>query len=107
MPNGIHQHARDTELISFDRQGELPAATYVSTDTAVKAMELFGKHYRWDNPIRSIGVRGAETLERAVDAIRQRFGANNIQRCAMLQDWRLTGFIPKADHVIHPISFFR
>jgi len=91
-------------------------------------MELFREHYRWEKPIRSIGVRGAdlvtadslaqldifardkageEALERTVDGIRQRFGPYSVQRCALLQDRSLTGFNPKDDHVIHPVSFFR
>lgn len=121
-------HVRDTELFIFERQGKIPAPSFVSGDIAGKAMELFREHYRWDKPIRSIGVRGAdlvtagghvqldlfdrdktgaEALEKAVDAIRQRFGAYSLQRCALLQDRRLTGFNPKDDHVIQPVSYFR
>lgn len=121
-------HVRDTELFTFERQGKIPAPSFVSGDIAGKAMELFREHYRWDKPIRSIGVRGAdlitaaggiqldlfdrdpcdaEALERAIDGIRQRFGAYSVQRCALLQDQKLTGFNPKDDNVIHPVSFFR
>jgi DNA polymerase-4 len=119
---------RDKDLLSFERQGKLNGPTFVSNDIADKALELFVNNYRWDKPIRSLGVRGAdlvtadghiqldlfdrdktevEELERTVDIIRQRFGHYSIQRCNMLQDRQLTGFNPEADHVIHPISFFR
>ncbi len=119
---------RDAELFSFERQGKLAAPSCVSSDIAARAMGLFREHYGWEKPIRSIGVRGAElvtadsltqldlfaadtadreALERTVDGIRQRFGPYSVQRCAMLQDRALTGFNPKDDHVIHPISFFR
>ncbi|MDR7867144.1 MAG: DNA polymerase IV [Sporomusaceae bacterium] len=119
---------RDAELFSFERQGKLTAPTCVSSEIAARAMGLFREHYGWEKPIRSIGVRGAElvtadsltqldlfaadaadreALERTVDGIRQRFGPYSVQRCAMLQDRALTGFNPKDDHVIHPISFFR
>ncbi|MDR3563881.1 MAG: DNA polymerase IV [Negativicutes bacterium] len=119
---------RDVELFTFERQGKLTRPSLVSGDIARKAMELFKEHYRWEKPIRSIGVRGAdlvtasglvqldlfnrdaseaEALEKAVDSIRQRFGPYSVQRCALLQDRRLTGFNPKDDHVIHPVSFFR
>ncbi|MDR3560560.1 MAG: DNA polymerase IV [Negativicutes bacterium] len=121
-------HVRNTELFTFERQGKLAVPSFVSGDIAGKAMELFRQHYRWDKPIRSIGVRGAdlvtagghvqldlfdrdsgdaEALEKAVDGIRRRFGPYSLQRCALLQDRRLTGFNPKDDHVIHPVSFFR
>jgi len=49
----------------------------------------------------------AETVERTIDSIRQRFGLYSLQRCALLQDRRLTGFNLKDDHVIHPVSFFK
>ena len=119
---------RDNDLYSFERQGKLTTPSFVSGDIARKAMELFRQNYRWDKPIRSIGVRGAdlvtadssiqldlfdqshyerEALERTVDTIRERFGPYSIQRCMLLQDGNLTGFNPKDDNVIHPVSFFR
>lgn len=119
---------RDNELSSFERQGKLTEPTQVSGDIVKRAMELFFANYHWHKPIRSIGVRGAdlvtaaghlqidlfdenkidrENLEKAVDAVRQRFGHFSVQRCSMLTDRKLTGFNPKADHVIHPISYFK
>lgn len=121
-------HVRDKELYSFDRQGKLSAPTFVFNDIAEKAIELFKANYAWNKPIRSIGVRGAdlvtanghvqidlfngdnmeaETLECTIDNLRKRFGHYSVQRCAMLLDRQLTGFNPKDDHVIHPVSFFR
>jgi DNA polymerase-4 len=121
-------HVRNTELFSFERQGKIQEPSYISADIAKKAMELFREHYRWDKPIRSMGVRGAdlvtagglvqldlfgrdkseeEALEEAIDSLRQLFGHYIIQRCAMLQDRKLTGFNPKDENVIHPVSFFR
>lgn len=119
---------RDNNLFSFERQGQLPIPSFVSADIAGKAMELFRANYRWGKPIRSVGVRGAdlvtaagnvqldlfdqrpgeaETLERTIDGLRQRFGHYIVQRAAMLQDRRLTGFNPKDDHIIHPVSFLK
>jgi len=121
-------HVRDKDLQSFDRQGKLQVPTYVSNDIAQKAMELFAANYRWDKAIRSLGVRGAdlvmatshvridlfdgdnmesETLEKTIDGLRRRFGHYSVQRCAMLLDRELTGFNPKDDHVIHPVSYFK
>lgn len=48
-----------------------------------------------------------EALERCVDRLRERFGPYCVQRGMMMEDRQLTGFNPKDDHVIHPVSFFR
>jgi len=48
-----------------------------------------------------------EDLEKTIDDIRRRFGPYSIQRCSMINDRQLTGFNPKDDHVIHPVSFFK
>ena len=121
-------HIRNNELYSFERQGKLPTPSFLAQDIAGKALELFRQNYTWDRPIRSLGVRGAdlvtehgavqldmfapdsaeqEQLERTLDRLRERFGPYCVRRCALLQDARLTGFNPKDDHVIHPVSFFR
>ncbi len=119
---------RNTELFSFERQGQLSAPTFVSSDLVRKAMELFRANYHWEKPLRSVGIRGSdlvtadqhiqldlfdrdpvmgEKLEWTIDHIRRRFGHNSIQRCMLLQDRQLTGINPKEDHVIHPVSFLR
>lgn len=121
-------YVRDNELSSFERQGKIMVPTFVSGIIAKKAMELFVANYKWNKPIRSIGVRGSdlvtadkhiqldlfgddptvkEQLEKTIDDIRQRFGPYSIQRCSMLTDQQLSGFNPKDDHVIHPVSFYR
>ncbi|MGL5512639.1 MAG: DNA polymerase IV, partial [Sporomusa sp.] len=119
---------RDKELYSFERQGKLLTPTFVSGDIANKAIELFAGNYRWNQAIRSLGVRGAdlvtsagniqlnlfngceleaEKLEQTIDRIRTRFGHYSVQRCTMLLDQRLSRFNPKEEHVIHPISYFK
>lgn len=120
-------HVRNNELYSFERQGKLTGPSFLASEIARKAMELFRQNYAWERPIRSIGVRGAdlvsadgsfqldlferdaaeqEVLERTVDRLRERFGPYCIQRCALLLDGKLTGFDPKTEHVIHPVSYF-
>ncbi|MBC8016576.1 MAG: DNA polymerase IV [Sporomusaceae bacterium] len=119
---------RGNDLMSFERQGKVLGPTFLAGDIAEKAMELFTTNYRWDNPIRSLGVRGsdlvtadshlqldlfdnsnlnAEALAITVDNLHKRFGYYSIQRCSMLLDRELTGFNPKEDHVIHPVSYFK
>lgn len=121
-------HIRNNELYSFERQSKLTTPSYLARDIAGKALEIFHQNYGWERPIRSLGVRGAdlvtehgavqidmfasdsaeqEQLERTLDRLRERFGPYCVRRCALLQDERLTGFNPKDDHVIHPVSFFR
>ena len=51
---------RGNDLISFERQGKIAGPTFLSVNIAQKAMELFIENYWWDNPIRSLGVRGVE-----------------------------------------------
>ena len=120
-------HVRNNELYSFERQGKLAGPSFLARDIAGRAVEIFRQNYAWERPIRSIGVRGAdlvsadgsfqldlferdaveqEVLERTVDRLRERFGPYCIQRCALLLDGKLTGFNPKDDHVIHPVSYF-
>jgi len=47
---------RGNDLISFERQGKVAGPSFLSDDIAQKAMELFIENYRWNNPIRSLGV---------------------------------------------------
>lgn len=119
---------RDKELFSFEKQCKLTGPTFLSSDIAEKAIELFTASYNWVKPIRSLGVRGAnlvtakghiqldlfdkdktglEILEKSIDVLRKRFGHYSIQRCSMLVDSKLSGFNPKDDHTIHPVSYFK
>jgi DNA polymerase-4 len=125
----VQIHVRDNTLGTFERQGKLPRPTQLSGEITALAMSLFRASYRWDKPIRSLGVRGADLvsvdgdrqltflpddrreergvqLERTVDDIRRRFGHFSIQKALMLTDRPLTGLNPKDDHVIHPMSYF-
>jgi len=125
----VQIHVRDCDLAVFERQGKVERATNLSSDIALKAMELFTASYRWQKPLRSIGVRGTdfvtegeavqvslfideeerkrrEDLEKTVDILRRRFGHFSIQRGLMMGDRKLTNLNPKDEHVIHPVGFF-
>ena len=91
---------RDNKLISFSRQKKLGNATNITREIAQSAYALFKENYSWNNPTRSLGVRGSnlvndnyweqldifsnaeyrEKLQKAdkvVDDIRRRFGKFN------------------------------
>ena len=124
----VEVSVRNTELHSFNRQRKLQTPTCSSLEMAQVALELFRENYRWELPIRSIGVRGSglvaasecdqlslflddmqrqkrERIEGAVDAIRSRFGYMSIQRAAIFADPQLAGIRPK-EHVVHPVGYF-
>ena len=95
------------------------------------AMELFRRNWRWQKPLRGLGLSAIylvtadkhiqlslfddtaerllvqEQIEKTVDAIRCRFGRDAVLRASALLDSKLTGFNPKADHTIHPYNYFR
>lgn len=127
--NTVSISVRDSKLATYGKQCKTEQPTMLATDLVRYAMELFRESYRWRRGIRSIGINATdfvlathpvqldffadhrhnekeETIEKTVDALRQRFGPFAVQRAVVLQDTRLTGFAPKTDHVIHPVSYF-
>ena len=120
---------RDNTLISFERQLKLPQSTCISGEICAAAMKLLEQNYRWERPLRSIGVRACdlvsahenvqltmygdeqqrerqESLERTIDDIRRRFGHYAIARAVMSTDPTLKQFNAKGDHIIHPVGYF-
>lgn len=120
---------RDNELYSFTRQCKLDNASNITGEIALMAYRLFKANYRWDKPIRSVGVRGADLvndnymeqldlfcdfqmrekqmkMDVAVDDIRRRFGFYSIQRGLMYRDRALSAVNAKEDHTVHPHGYF-
>ncbi len=120
---------RDNDLYSFSRQRKIASPTDLTSEIAENAMELFRNHYRWQKPIRSVGVRACDLVQAdcpvqldlfidenkrerlhkmdiAVDAIRGRFGYASIQRGLMYQDRVLSNLNAKEDHTVHPRGYF-
>ena len=119
---------RDNGLFSFTRQRKLLRPTNVTNEIMEAAFSLFKEHYSWENPIRSLGVRGAalklenmpvqldlftdeekrekqEKLDRMTDEIRRRFGYFSIGRAFMKQDEKLSD-LDAGSHTVHPIGYF-
>jgi len=119
---------RDNALHYITRQHTLSRPTNIAVEMADTAMMLLRKHYKWEKPLRSIGVSATnfvpenydmqlsffdekrrerlETLERSMDNLRHRFGHFSIGRASLLSDKSLGWINPTADHTIHPIGYF-
>ena len=125
----VQVYLRDTELYSYERQAPLPFPTAESETLYRAAYALAKKHDIRRRPLRSLGVRACnlsqdcctqlclypeqqrsqkqEQLERAVDSLRERFGAKVIRRGLIFSDRAMSAVDPQRDHVVHPESFFR
>ncbi len=121
---------RDAALVTATRQVTLDFTTDCSYDIFDAAFGLLKQHWNGKAPLRSMGVcvsrlcpadgavqlsflpqdarrqRNA-ALDRAVDAIRQRYGHGAIQRALMLSDRQLGAINPEKEHVLCPEPYFR
>lgn len=120
---------RTSDLYWFERQHKLDHPTNITSVILQEALSLFDASYRWQQPIRSLGIKLAglsaadravqldfftddhlrekwEAIDRTVDWLRSRFGNHCIQRAVVLQDKSIAGIDAKADHIIHPVGFF-
>ena len=118
---------RDCELATFGCQRRLGKPTALASEICACAGALFRERYRWDRPVRSLGVSvsaleaaegdvqlsmfpdvGRERryeLERAVGDIRRRFGHFAIQRASLIGCREFGAINPRDDHVIHPVGW--
>lgn len=121
---------RNNKLSSFTRQKKLIAPSNITGEIAETGYKLFLDNYSWNEPIRSVGIRGADlvtdlnyeqmelfqdyemrqkqmAMDAAVDNIRKRFGFFSIQRGMMYEDTILASVDAKEDHVVHPHGYWR
>lgn len=119
---------RDNELYHFSWQCKLKRPTNITDEIVQAAYRLFKDNYRWEHPIRSLGVRGCdlvsddmpyqldlfiseqkreklEKMDQVVDEIRARFGYQSIQRAFVYQD-KLLAQLNAREHTVHPQSYF-
>ena len=102
---GISVSVRDSRLQTKEWQCKLSSPTQSARTLAREAYELFKRSYGWENPLRSVTVRAiglssselsgqigifdneryvkGETLDRAVDEIRHRFGLGAIRAASL------------------------
>ena len=128
MAKTVQISLRTNDLFRFERQQQLPQPTHISTELCAAAMELMRRNWKWEKPLRSIGIRGtdlvpmdqarqlyffyderrrerAEKIDFTIDTIRYRYGHYAIDRALLLLDDKLGKRNPKADHTIHPIGY--
>ena len=125
----VEIYVRDTELNSICRQRKLCAPSCSSQELTEVGLDLFRRNYRWDRPVRSIGIRGAglveaegtvqlslyaedqrrdkwERIDAAVDHLRQRYGYMSVRRALMDSDPLLGHINVKDGHTAHPVGYF-
>lgn len=117
---------RDKDLSWFTRQIKMKSNTDIAIEILEYSMHLFKNNYKWDKPIRSLGVSVSdfdvvfeqfdflntvenrekqEKIETVVDMLRKRFGNYCIMRACQLSNIALSEFNPHDEHIIHPIGF--
>lgn len=125
----VEIYVRDTQLNSIVRQRKLQAPSCSSQELAETGLNIFRRNYRWDRPVRSIGLRGAglveaqgtvqlslytedqkrdkwERIDTAVDHLRQRYGYMSVRRALMDSDPLLGHINVKDGHTVHPVGYF-
>ena len=118
---------RDCALASFGVQRKLRFSTALASEICACALALFREHYRWERPIRSLGVSVSDLeladgdrqlsmfpdtlrerrydLENTVGDIRRRFGHFAIQRACLVGCREFGAINPRDDHTIHPVGW--
>ena len=100
---GVQVHTRDTSLCVKEFSGSLARPSNSCVTMAKKGMELLKANYKWNLPLRSLGIRainikndniafqqdifGAfdgeerqENIENSINGVRDRFGVGSIKR---------------------------
>lgn len=116
---------RDNQLNTFTRQCRMTVPTNVSSEFVKYAMQLFKANYNWSNPVRSLGIsvtdfdydnifqfdlagtvqkrEKLETLELAVDKLKDKYGDFCVQKAISLCDKELSHFSPYEKHAVFPV----
>ena len=125
----VSVYVRDNDLWGFHQQKKLAAPTNISGEIENAAFSIFQRLYRWEKPIRSIGISVGDLkpenqprqlslfvdegrrerqkrADRMVSLIRSRYGYAAVQRGIMHEDPYLSSLNATAeDHMIHPHSY--
>lgn len=119
---------RDNTLLTITRQQKIDT-TDISTEILSAALKLIEINYSFEKPLRSIGISLSDfkpkvepeqlsllrnekertrknALDSSVDILKKRFGSYCIQPAVLLADKALSGFSPKEEHTVHPVSYY-
>jgi DNA polymerase-4 len=128
MAKTVQISVRTPDLKWFERQGPLEKPSMIAAELCEVGMKLLSKHYDWQSPLRSIGIRGtklvpyaenaqtslfedeekryrAERLEYAVDSVRRRFGYHALHRLLTQSDGKIGLLDAKSSNIIHPVGY--
>lgn len=123
-------NVRSSKLSSFTRRHKIERYTNITQEVAEEAYRLFLANYKWQEPIRSLGIsvsdfehdnvptqldmfvdekkrKQLEQLEHSIDTLKKRYGNYCVQRGIVLADEGLSRFNPHDDHDVHPVSFLK
>ncbi|MGI6509092.1 MAG: DNA polymerase IV [Erysipelotrichaceae bacterium] len=121
MTKEVSVYFRDSQLKSFTRQMQLDDYTNLSSIILKTAKEICRKNYRFQKPLRTLGIRvrkfieqsehvqlslfedveqikQQEKLETAIDDIRSRYGHKSIKKLSMLVDQDLSDYNPVGEN---------
>ena len=123
----IEIQLRDNALVMRSHRTTLDYYIRSTQDIAEEAFALFTRQYDRARPIRSVTVGVSalepdttpcqldlldsaardkhEKLDRAVDALKARFGDGCVRRAIVMEEPELTGGSPYETHTIHPVGF--
>lgn len=118
---------RDTNLCTITRQAKTDP-TDLSSEILACALKLIKANCSFSKPLRSIGISLSDfrpsfepcqlsllknekersrqnALDKSLDILKKRFGSYCVRPAVLLCDRALSGFSPKEEHTIHPVSF--
>ncbi len=121
-------YLRDNTLMTITRQCKVET-TDINCEILSAALKLIKANYRFDKPLRSIGISLSDfkpkiepeqlsllrnekartrqsALDASVDILKKRFGSYCVRPAVLLSDRDLSGFSPKEEHTVHPVSYY-
>lgn len=115
---------KDCDLNCIERQAKLDNNSYITSEIAQKAYEIFLESWTWEKPVRALGIRVTdlvlddkyiqisflydnkrqkrELLEYSIDNIRSRFGYHSIQKGLLIDN--TFSFNSVEESMIQPFS---